>query len=135
MQENRKILFLNSRVFFRTLFNSFLQSDLCKVRAQDLVERVSTSIWPGTTLSLLKFPIMNPSPRKQELRRRRLISQMSWKKKEASFQRQLFNQTRDPKYLSLSGMVGSTFKVNINFSFLIHYRKKNQNCNQYLKKT
>uniref|UniRef100_A0AC34F1J3 G domain-containing protein n=1 Tax=Panagrolaimus sp. ES5 TaxID=591445 RepID=A0AC34F1J3_9BILA len=44
-----------------TLFNSFLQSDLCKVRALDLVERVTTSVWPGTTLSLLKFPLMNPS--------------------------------------------------------------------------
>ena len=36
---------------FRTLFNAFLGSDLCKVRAVDLVERATTSVWPGTTVS------------------------------------------------------------------------------------
>uniref|UniRef100_A0A0M3IRA6 G domain-containing protein n=1 Tax=Ascaris lumbricoides TaxID=6252 RepID=A0A0M3IRA6_ASCLU len=54
-----------------TLFNTLLQSDLCKVRAVDLVQRATTSIWPGTTISLLKFPVMNPTPHKLELRRRR----------------------------------------------------------------
>ncbi|CAD5216217.1 unnamed protein product [Bursaphelenchus xylophilus] len=93
-----------------TLFNSFIQSDLCKIRAQDLVERVTTSIWPGTTLSLLKFPLMNPSTRKLELRRRRLLSQMNWKNKESKFQRQLYLETRNPRYLSLSGIIESTFK-------------------------
>lgn len=37
----------------------------------DLVERAATTPWPGTTISLLKFPVMNPSPQKLEIRRRR----------------------------------------------------------------
>ncbi|CAD5212115.1 unnamed protein product [Bursaphelenchus okinawaensis] len=93
-----------------TLFNTFIQSDLCRVRAQDLVERVTTSIWPGTTLSLLKFPIMNPSTRKLELRRRRLLSQMNWKWRETQLQRQMFKETGETKYLSLTGIMGNTFK-------------------------
>ncbi|KAI6216460.1 Nitric oxide-associated protein 1 [Aphelenchoides fujianensis] len=93
-----------------TLFNTLIQSDLCKVRAMDLVDRVTTSIWPGTTLSLLKFPVMTPSPRRLELRRRRLLSHSAWVKKERYFQHKLFNETDDPKYLALSGHVESTFK-------------------------
>ncbi|ETN74859.1 hypothetical protein NECAME_12699 [Necator americanus] len=38
-----------------SLFNALLQSDLCKVRALDLVERATTSIWPGTTVSSNNF--------------------------------------------------------------------------------
>ena len=37
-----------------TLFNVFLQSDLCKVQAVDLIQRATVSAWPGTTLNLLK---------------------------------------------------------------------------------
>ncbi|KAI6172438.1 hypothetical protein M3Y98_00973200 [Aphelenchoides besseyi] len=93
-----------------TLFNTFIQSDLCKIRAIDLVDRVTTSVWPGTTLSLLKFPVMTPSPRRLELRRRRLLSHMAWAKKERAFQYKLFKETVNPKYLTLTGHVESTFK-------------------------
>lgn len=62
-----------SRVLSRTLFNTFLRSDLCKVRALDLVERATTSIWPGTTISLLKFPVMKIAPHRLEIRRRRCV--------------------------------------------------------------
>jgi hypothetical protein len=92
------------------LFNAFLQSDLCKVRAIDLVERVTTSIWPGTTLSLLKFPVMTPTARRLELRRRRLLTNMAWVKREAQFQYLMYKETNDPKYLTLIGNVESTFK-------------------------
>lgn len=37
-----------------TMFNSLLQSDYCKIKAVDLVQRATTSPWPGTTLNLLK---------------------------------------------------------------------------------
>ncbi|KAI6183666.1 Nitric oxide-associated protein 1 [Aphelenchoides bicaudatus] len=93
-----------------TLFNAFLQSDLCKVRAIDLVERVTTSIWPGTTLSLLKFPVMTPTARRLELRRRRLLTNKAWTRREAHFQHELFKETDDPKYLTLMGNIESTFK-------------------------
>ncbi|KAK0167576.1 hypothetical protein PV327_004955 [Microctonus hyperodae] len=43
-----------------TLFNALLQSDYCKVQAVDLIQRATISPWPGTTLNLLKFPILNP---------------------------------------------------------------------------
>lgn len=93
-----------------TLFNTFLQSDLCKVRAMDIVDRATTSIWPGTTISLLKFPVMNPTPEKLELRRRRLLSNRAWELKEQRFHRHLFEETNDVKYATLQAHVGSTFK-------------------------
>lgn len=65
---------------FRTLFNALLQSDLCKLRAMDLIERVTTSIWPGTTMNLLKFPLWNPSAFKLELRKKRLKNYYSKQK-------------------------------------------------------
>lgn len=40
-----------------TLFNVLMQSDLCALTDTDLMSRATTSIWPGTTLNLLKFPI------------------------------------------------------------------------------
>lgn len=40
-----------------TLFNALMQSDLCALRSHDLIQRATTSVWPGTTLNLLKFPV------------------------------------------------------------------------------
>ncbi|KAK1904900.1 Nitric oxide-associated protein 1, partial [Dissostichus eleginoides] len=37
-------------------------SDYCKSRAADRLQRATVSPWPGTTLDLLKFPIINPTP-------------------------------------------------------------------------
>jgi ribosome biogenesis GTPase A len=37
-----------------TLFNALLRSDYCKVKAVDLIQRATTSPWPGTTINLLK---------------------------------------------------------------------------------
>ncbi|TKR73209.1 hypothetical protein L596_020546 [Steinernema carpocapsae] len=93
-----------------TLFNTLLQSDLCKVRAVDLVERATSSIWPGTTISLLKFPVMNPNPYKMELRRRRLLSQQTWIAKERETHRIMLNKTNDNKYATLQANVGNTFR-------------------------
>jgi predicted GTPase len=45
-----------------SLFNLLLESDLCKVRALDLVQKAITSPVPGTTLNLLKFPVSRPEP-------------------------------------------------------------------------
>ncbi|VDK55317.1 unnamed protein product, partial [Cylicostephanus goldi] len=113
-----------------SIFNTLLQSDLCKIRAVDIVERATTSIWPGTTLSLLKFPVMQPSPFRLELRRRRLLRNKAWLQKEMYNRcffvcffafRSFFPQTRvcrklqlqqsgDPKYAVLFGNVENTFK-------------------------
>uniref|UniRef100_A0A0K0EWB9 Nitric oxide-associated protein 1 (inferred by orthology to a human protein) n=1 Tax=Strongyloides venezuelensis TaxID=75913 RepID=A0A0K0EWB9_STRVS len=93
-----------------SIFNIFLQSDLCKVRAMDLVERACASPWPGTTMSLLKFPVMNLSPQKLEIRRRRLLSVQAWLKKEERNRLMLLRETKDPKYATLMGVVDSSFK-------------------------
>lgn len=37
-----------------TLFNLLIKSDLCKTKAINVVQRATTSNWPGTTLNLLK---------------------------------------------------------------------------------
>ncbi|XP_061690402.1 nitric oxide-associated protein 1 isoform X2 [Syngnathoides biaculeatus] len=55
-----------------TLFNTLLQSDYCKSRASDVVGKATISPWPGTTLNLLKFPIINPTPYRMFRRHERL---------------------------------------------------------------
>ena len=56
-----------------TLFNHLMQSELCRLRQFDLIQRATTSPWPGTTLNLLKFPIRELPAWEKELRRRRLF--------------------------------------------------------------
>lgn len=111
---------LSFQMHFRTLFNAFLESDLCKVRAMDVVERVTTSIWPGTTLSLLKFPLTNLSDYHLELRQRRLRRSQNWIRREEMFRKHMYKETSDTQYLTLTGHVGSTFKV-ISLNFLCIY--------------
>ncbi|CAI5441673.1 unnamed protein product [Caenorhabditis angaria] len=93
-----------------TMFNALLQSDLCKVRAVDLVDRATTSIWPGTTISLLKFPVMKPSPYKLEMRRRRLMAHRAWMKKEMHSRKLLLEQTGDDRYAIPTAVIQNTFK-------------------------
>ncbi|XP_051935307.1 nitric oxide-associated protein 1 [Hippocampus zosterae] len=55
-----------------TLFNALLRSDYCKAEACEVVGKATVSPWPGTTLDLLKFPIVNPTPYRMFRRHRRL---------------------------------------------------------------
>ncbi|XP_045130401.1 nitric oxide-associated protein 1-like isoform X2 [Portunus trituberculatus] len=55
-----------------TLFNALLGSDLCKTDASTLIQRATVSPWPGTTLNMLKFPILRPSGHLLYLRTQRL---------------------------------------------------------------
>uniref|UniRef100_A0A1A8II44 Nitric oxide associated 1 n=1 Tax=Nothobranchius kuhntae TaxID=321403 RepID=A0A1A8II44_NOTKU len=55
-----------------TLFNTLLESDYCKSRAADVIHKATISPWPGTTLNLLKFPIINPTPYRMFRRQERL---------------------------------------------------------------
>ncbi|CAI4229198.1 unnamed protein product [Auanema sp. JU1783] len=93
-----------------TLFNALLQSDLCKVRAVDLIERATTSLWPGTTISLLKFPVMKLSSYRMELRRRRLLKQKAWEQKEMYSRKLLLQETGDDKYAVPIGVIQNTYK-------------------------
>lgn len=58
-----------------TLFNALLRSDYCKVQASSIIKRATASIWPGTTLKMLKFPILRPTEKKLHERRLRLENQ------------------------------------------------------------
>ncbi|XP_024936849.1 nitric oxide-associated protein 1 isoform X2 [Cephus cinctus] len=92
-----------------SLFNALIQSDYCKVQAVDLVQRATTAPWPGTTLNLLKFPILNPQNWRLLLRTRRLISETSQKNDEAVLRKDKFLQTGKIRYATLEGKVGQTF--------------------------
>ncbi|KAJ0068999.1 hypothetical protein NL108_015791, partial [Boleophthalmus pectinirostris] len=52
-----------------TLFNALLQSDYNRLLGS---KRATESPWPGTTLNLLKFPILNPTPARLLRRQQRL---------------------------------------------------------------
>jgi len=67
-----------------TLFNSLLESDLCKVAALDKVKKAVTSPVPGTTLNLLKFPLSRPEPHFLRARRSRLrkMDQEFWRRED-----------------------------------------------------
>ncbi|XP_077466560.1 nitric oxide-associated protein 1 isoform X1 [Stigmatopora argus] len=55
-----------------TLFNALLRSDYCKAKAVDVFGEATVSPFPGTTLNLLKFPIINPTGYRMLRRDRRL---------------------------------------------------------------
>lgn len=90
-----------------TLFNALLGSDMCKNKASDLILRATTSPWPGTTLNMLKFPILRPSGFRLQQRVQRL--------KEIQKKEHLENKIK-PRYTNnisvatLSGHIGRTFE-------------------------
>ena len=45
-----------------SIFNHFLDSDLCDARALTRIDKATIAPVPGTTLNLLKFPITRPEP-------------------------------------------------------------------------
>ncbi|XP_030050421.1 nitric oxide-associated protein 1 [Microcaecilia unicolor] len=92
-----------------TLFNTLLLSDYCKSKAPEVIDRATISPWPGTTLNLLKFPIINPTPYRMFRRDKRL------KEDEAKFEEDLseeekkhLNQLKKQGYLI--ERVGRTFQ-------------------------
>lgn len=76
----------NTNVGKSTLFNALMKSDYCKLRARDLIRRATSSLWPGTTLKMLKFPIARVSSALLHERRHRLqIEQKTIKPKQRQF--------------------------------------------------
>jgi len=92
-----------------SIFNALLESDLCKVEAVDKVEKAMTSPVPGTTLNLLKFPVMRPDPAKLNRRLQRLRRTMSHFAEKEEERLSLLRQHRDRKYAVLRGPVETTF--------------------------
>uniref|UniRef100_A0A1B6D2K2 G domain-containing protein n=1 Tax=Clastoptera arizonana TaxID=38151 RepID=A0A1B6D2K2_9HEMI len=95
-----------------TLFNVLLQSDYCKVKAVDLLQRATTSIWPGTTLNLLKFPILRPEGWRLLYRSKRLQAQQKLihEEKKLLLQQKNNKEKSQAGLTHLIGQVGWTFK-------------------------
>ncbi|RLU22963.1 hypothetical protein DMN91_005241 [Ooceraea biroi] len=93
-----------------SLFNALLQSDYCKVQAVDLIQRATISPWPGTTLNLLKFPILNPVKWRLYERMMRLKSERVLTQAEASARMEEFHITGKLKYATLQNRIGRTFR-------------------------
>lgn len=86
-----------------TLFNILLQSDFCKVQAADLIQRATTSPWPGTTLNLLKFPILKPSGIRNLMRHKRLQLQKKRMDAEKELRKIQLRKTGNLEYATLIG--------------------------------
>jgi len=93
-----------------TLFNSLLSSDYCKSSARDFIKRATTCVWPGTTLNLLRFPILYPARYKLLQREKRLKQQRSEDKEIERMNRAKRAQNR-PAFTNLVGHVGTTFET------------------------
>ncbi|KAF1499047.1 Nitric oxide-associated protein 1, partial [Eudyptula minor] len=92
-----------------TLFNTLLRSDYCKSRAPDAVDRATVSSWPGTTLNLLKFPIINPTCDRIFRRQERLKEEATKTEDQlSSEERKYLNHLKKQGYLV--GEVGRTFQ-------------------------
>ncbi|XP_058816626.1 nitric oxide-associated protein 1 [Topomyia yanbarensis] len=92
-----------------SLFNALLKSDFCKVQASDLVQRATASPWPGTTLRMLKFPILRASDYRLFLRTKRLQSERVKQIEENKLRRHQAKSTGLVKHATLIGHIGRTF--------------------------
>ncbi|KAJ8931915.1 hypothetical protein NQ314_015184 [Rhamnusium bicolor] len=92
-----------------SLFNALLQSDYCKIQASDLIQRATTSQWPGTTLNLLKFPIMRPSAVRLYLRHQRMQVLQQVTAEENRMRSEQVKEFNDAKYATLIGHIGQTY--------------------------
>ncbi|KAF3838947.1 hypothetical protein F7725_010715 [Dissostichus mawsoni] len=92
-----------------SLFNALLQSDYCKSRAADRLQRATVSPWPGTTLDLLKFPIINPTPYRMFRREERLSEERGGERELTEEEREREKHLKRQGYLT--GRVGRTFRT------------------------
>ncbi|XP_003224714.1 nitric oxide-associated protein 1 [Anolis carolinensis] len=91
-----------------TLFNALLHSDYCKSRASQAIHRATISPWPGTTLNLLKFPIINPTPYRIFRREARLKADAEKTEEDLNEEeRKQLNTLKKQGYLI--GRIGRTF--------------------------
>ncbi|CAL8267273.1 unnamed protein product [Boreogadus saida] len=93
-----------------TLFNTLLDSDYCKSKGTDVIHKATISPWPGTTLNLLKFPIINPTPYRL-FRRQERLQQDSQRGEEDLAPEELRRLQTLGKQGYLTGRIGRTFRV------------------------
>uniref|UniRef100_A0A665U1W9 Nitric oxide associated 1 n=1 Tax=Echeneis naucrates TaxID=173247 RepID=A0A665U1W9_ECHNA len=91
-----------------TLFNTLLDSDFCKSKATDVIHKATISPWPGTTLNLLKFPIINPTPYRMFKRKERLNEAAQQMESETLCPEN--SESCSPLQHICSGRVGRTFR-------------------------
>lgn len=126
-----------------SLFNALLSSDYCKSNASNLIKRATASPWPGTTLKLLKFPILRPSDFRIYLRTQRLLSEKQLKQAEDALRRERAIKEKNFKDATLIGHIGRTFYQkellgdpsthNHKFGFENDLKVFNENENDYLR--
>ncbi|XP_052838909.1 nitric oxide-associated protein 1 [Drosophila gunungcola] len=92
-----------------TLFNILLNSDYCRPEASDLVRKATTCPWPGTTLQLLRFPILRPSGDRVYQRFKRLVSERSEKAAMEKERRAVARETGATGAAQPVATVGRTF--------------------------
>lgn len=92
-----------------TLFNELLESDYCKSRAAEVLQKATISPWPGTTLNLLKFPIINPTPYRMFRRQNRLKEALQQTEEELPDD-ELRRLRQLGRHGYLVGRVGRTFR-------------------------
>lgn len=86
-----------------SIFNVLLESDLCKIKAIDNVEKAMVSPVPGTTLNLLKFPLMRPDPHRIYMRFQRLKKSRHVFKLQELERIEKLRATRSRKYAGCRG--------------------------------
>lgn len=91
-----------------TLFNKFLDSDYCKHSCRDIVQRATVSRWPGTTLNLIKFPIIKPYGWKIFLRTQRLIEDRFKDLEKSKKKKELLKKYGGSRFAPLFATVGKT---------------------------
>ncbi|CAG9765905.1 unnamed protein product [Ceutorhynchus assimilis] len=88
-----------------SLYNILLQSDFCKIQAADLIQRATTSPWPGTTLNLLKFPVARLSGHRMYVRQKRLEELRKIEDKQVKLNEKALHEHNVPKYATLMGHI------------------------------
>jgi nitric oxide-associated protein 1 len=93
-----------------SLFNALLKSDYCKVQASDIIQKATACPWPGTTLRMLKFPILKPSDHRLFLRVQRLNMQRKKNFLLDQVRREKAVATKQIEHATLIGHIGRTFE-------------------------
>ncbi|EDV55027.1 nitric oxide-associated protein 1 [Drosophila erecta] len=92
-----------------SLFNILLNSDYCRPEATDLVRKATACPWPGTTLKLLRFPILRPSSDRVYQRFKRLVSERSARAAMEKERRAVARETGSAAAAQPVASVGRTF--------------------------
>lgn len=97
-----------------SLFNVLLNSDYSRPETSDLIRKATICPWPGTTLEMLKFPILRPSDIRVYERFKRLRTERTIKAEHEKIRKEIaqkFGRTTDAV---LQDTIGRTFTRNVN---------------------